>query len=199
MAEEERIKRMTEFRTLLVSRVERVEAELESMRALLELVDTTLSEGFRRAEMVRPIPPSPEVVQPLPPTPPEAIPPPVMNYEGAVPLKTITGELLANLYVREDSMRVALAQDKNFNINTPPFMAFFVDRVLTKMGERDREAARMGEITPDRVLSYHIARDGDIIREIFIQNVTPDRSRELKSAIRWTLERMWERMSIKTS
>ena len=48
MAEEERIKRMAEFRTLLVSRVERVEAELESMRALLELVDTALPEGFRR-------------------------------------------------------------------------------------------------------------------------------------------------------
>ncbi len=65
---------------------------------------------------------------------------------------------------------------------------------MAKMQEKDREAANTGEITPDRVLSYNITRDGDLIREITIRNTMPERSRELKSTIRWTLEKMYEKM-----
>lgn len=90
-------------------------------------------------------------------------------------------------------MRVVLAEDKEFNINTPPFTAFLVERVLAKMQEKDREAVIRGETTTDKILSYHITQEGDIIREITIQNVTPDRSLELKSTIRWTLEKMYEK------
>ncbi len=61
------------------------------------------------------------------------------------------------------------------------------------MQEKDREAANKGEITPERVLSYDIALDGELIREISIRNVGPERLRELKSAIRWTLEKMYEK------
>jgi len=50
-------------------------------------------------------------------------------------------------------MQVALAGDKDFNVNTPPFMTFFVDSMLTKMREKDQEATRVGKITSDRVLS----------------------------------------------
>jgi len=69
----------------------------------------------------------------------------------------------------------------------------FQQKILDKMREEDQEAARIGEITPDKILSYNIVLDGDTIREVTIQSVTQDRSRELKSAIRWTLERMWEK------
>jgi len=190
--ERERIKRMAEFRTLLEKRIQKAEDELKRLRVFHEFVEAALLEKeLKRVEAAKPVSP--------PPTPPQVAPTTPMEHEEAVPLKTVTGELLANLYVGEDSMRVVLVEDKEFNVNTPPFTAFLVDRVLAKMQEKDREAAMVGEITPDRVLSYHIARDGDTIREIFIQNVTPDRSRELKSAIRWTLERMWEKMSMKTS
>jgi hypothetical protein len=109
-------------------------------------------------------------------------------------LKTVAGDLLANLHVAKDSMQVVLAKDKEFNINTPPFMSFLVERVLAKMQEKDREAAGTGEIAPDRIISYNIARDGDTIREITIRNIEPDRLRELKSTIRWTLEKMYEKM-----
>ena len=37
-------------------------------------------------------------------------------------------------------------------------------------------------------------KDGDIIREINITNIGPDRTRELKSSIRWTLEKMYDKM-----
>jgi hypothetical protein len=62
------------------------------------------------------------------------------------------------------------------------------------MQEKDREAASKGKITPEQILSYNIKRDGNLIREITIRNINPGRSRELKSSIRWTLEKMFDRM-----
>jgi len=192
--EEEKIKKMAEFRTVLEKRIREIETELEGLRALLEFIDAALLEkGFKRAEIVKPTPPPTGVAPPPPPTLPE-VAPPVVEYEIAVPLKTVTGELLANLYVGEDSLRVVLTEDKEFNINTPPFISFLVERVLAKMQEKDREAVRTGEITPDKILSYNIVREGDIVREVTIRNIAPDRSRELKSTIRWTLEKMYEKM-----
>lgn len=186
--EGEKVKKIAEFRTLLEKRIREMETELEGMRVLLEFVDTALLEkGFKRAEVGKPAPT---------PIPPKVTAPPVVEYEGSVPLKTAPGDLIANFYANEDSIRVVIAEDKDFNINTPPFMSFLVERVLAKMQEKDREAAGTGEISPDRILSYNIARDGDIIREITIQSIRPGMLRELKSTIRWTLEKMYEKMKM---
>lgn len=183
--EGEKVKKIAEFRTLLEKRIQEMKTELEGMQALLEFVNATLLEkGFKKAEIRKPA--STPII-------PET-PPPAVEYEKSIPLKTVAGDLLANLHVAKNSMRVVLAEDKEFNINTPPFMSFLVERVLTKMQEKDREAAGTGEIAPDRIISYNIARDGDAIREITIRNIGPDRLRELKSTIRWTLEKMYEKM-----
>ncbi len=201
---EEKIKKMAEFRTLLERRVKETETELEGLRALLEFVNASLLEkGFRRAEITKPGPapmpvptPAEEEPTPLARAEPEVAvaAPPVLEYEKAVPLKTATGELLANLYMNEDSMRVVFAEDKQFTVDTPPFMAFLIERVLAKMQEKDRESAAVGEITPDKILSYSIVREGDALQELTIRNVNPDRARELKSTVRWTLEKMYENM-----
>jgi len=182
--EGEKVKKVAEFRTLLEKRMKEMETELEGMRVLLEFVDAELLErGFKRAEMLKPTP-----------VLPEAAPAPVMEHKRSVPLKTATGNLLANLYMGEDSVHVVFAEDENFDINTPPFMSFLVERVLVKMQEKDREDAGTGEIAPEKILSYNIVREGDVVREITIQNIRPERLKELKSTIRWTLEKMYEKM-----
>jgi len=182
MAEEEKVKKIAEFRGLLGKRIEDMETELEGLRVLLGFIDDMLIEkGFKRAKIVKPVPT------------PEAVPqPPAAEYES-VPIKTVAGDLLADLYMGEDSMRIVLAEDKSFDVNTPPFTSFLVERVLAKMQEKDREAASTGEITPDKILSYDIVRDGDLIREVTIRNIRKERLGELKSSIRWTLEKMYEK------
>jgi hypothetical protein len=100
---------------------------------------------------------------------------------------------MAVLYLTDNSLRALPAADKNFDVNTPPFMQFLVERVLTKMQERDSELIRTGQLPPDRALTYSIIRDEDILREICVNNVDEDRLRELKSSIRWTLEKMFEK------
>jgi hypothetical protein len=185
----EKIKKVAKLRAILEKRVETMEEELDGLKTLLELIDSTLlKEGFKRAEITKPIQPSlPKQEAPTPQ-------PSAAKQKKGVPLKTVTGDLLAQLYVEKDSMQVAFAEDKNFDVNTPPFTSFLVERVLAKMQEKDKEAADKGEIAPDDIMSYDIKRDGNIVREIGIQKIKPGRSRELKSSIRWTLEKMYERM-----
>jgi hypothetical protein len=198
--EGERIRKMAELRALLEKRVNEMETELDGLRVLLDFVNAALVEkGFKRAEITPALVPIAEEEETLPLTEPSArvevfAVPPVPEYAQAVPIKTVTGELLANLYMNEDSMRVVLDETKRFTVDVPPFMAFLVERVLAKMQEKDREAAAAGEIPPDKILSYSIVRDGDLLREITIMNVGGDRARELKSTIRWTLEKMHEKM-----
>ena len=79
-------------------------------------------------------------------------------------------------------------------MNTPPFGNFLVEKVFSKMQEKDKELVRLGQLTPDKMFSYNIVREGDLIREIIIKNVDEERVKELKSSIRWTLEKMYEKM-----
>jgi len=179
----EKMRKLAEFKSLLEKKIAEAEAELGNLKLLLEFVNKTLLEkGFKRAEIAKPKPTETPVV------------PPVMEYETAVPLKTVTGDLLANLYVSPGSMRITIAEDKTFNIKVPPFQQFLIERVLNKMQEKDRETVSKGELAPENIFSYELILDGDIIREIVIRNVTSERQRELKSSIHWTLEKMYEKI-----
>ena len=193
MSEEaEKIKKFVAFKKKLEKRVEGLESELNELRLMLEAVNSILLEkGFKRAEIAKT-----PVTAEVSPVKEEVLvqpPQPSAEYENVIPLKTVTGESLATLYINQDSLRIVLAEDKNFNINTPPFTQFLVERVLAKMQEKDSELARTGQLTTDKIFSYNIVQEGDEIHEIVIKNSDANRLRELKSSIRWTLEKMYEK------
>jgi len=189
--EREKIRKIAKLRALLEKRVEDMETELDGLKTLLGLIDSTLlKESFKRAEVANPVqvPQKQETPQP----------PPIKPQKRGIPLKTVTGDILAQIYTEKDVIQIKLAEDKNFDINTPPFTSFFVERVLAKMQEKDKEDAGKGKLDPEMTVSFDIKQDGNILREITIRNLRPERSRELKSSIRWTLEKMFERMKQQT-
>ncbi|HDQ05215.1 MAG TPA: hypothetical protein ENN36_00640 [Candidatus Bathyarchaeota archaeon] len=189
--EKEKIMKIAKLRAILEKRVETMETELDGLKTLLSLIDATLlKDGFKRAEISKPVEAAPKQ-----PTPPPSVTP---QQKRGVPLKTVTGDLLAQFYIEKDSVQITLAEDKDFDINTPPFKSFFVERVLAKMTEKDKEDAGKGKMDPEKILSYSIKQDGDTLREITIRNLRRDRSRELKSSLRWTLEKMYEKMKQKS-
>jgi len=198
--EEQRMRKMAELRAMLEKRINELQTELDQLKSMLEFVNSTLLEkGFRKPEIRLPPPQpaiAPETTVPSKPAPkpPEEAKPPLMEHAQAIPIKTVTGDLLAELYADDENMHVVLAKDKQFTADTPPFTAFLVQRVLAKMQEKDSESASQGEIPRERILSYEVVKDGDAIREINIANIGADRARELKSSIRWTLEKMYEKM-----
>ena len=195
----DRVVRLVEFKKKLEKRIGELDAELKEQQAMLETVNSLLLEkGFRRAEISKValvenhvVSPQGEVVGETEPSP---ISTAVAETENVIPLKSDGGEILAILYVQGDSLRVLPSEDRSFTVNTPPFTQFLVERVFVKMQERDCELIRAGQLPSDRMFSYNIVREGDTIREIVISNVDADRLRELKSSIRWTLEKMYEKM-----
>jgi hypothetical protein len=194
----EKIKRLVSFKKNLEEKVEALESELKELQTMLETVNSVLLEkGFRHAEMKKEpaaeILPQKEEVRAEPSASPQ-----FTEHESIVPLKTFNDELLATLYVSENSLRVVPAEDKSFSFSTPPFTQFLVEKVFLKMQERDNELIRTGQLVLDKTFCYDIIRDGDTIREITIRNFDADRLRELKSSIRWTLEKMYEKMKVQS-
>ncbi len=193
----DRVKRLVEIKEKLERKVRKLDSSLKDAQELLETVNALLLEkGFKHPQIAK------DELKPQVPEPEKTGPPELsvplegssVTPENVIPLRAATGELLAILHSAEDSLRVLPAEDKNFDVNTPPFAQFLVERVLMKMQERDAELARTGGITADKIFSFNIVREGDTIREIIVKNVDEERLRELKSSIRWTLEKMFEKM-----
>ncbi len=197
MSEEaEEVKRLLAFKKKLERRVEKLESELKELKSILEAVNSVLlAKGFKRAEIVKapsPTPPS-EVVparEEIVIQPPAQVP----EFKEVIPIKTAAGEPLAKIYVGEGFLKIVLDEDKKFNVNTPPFNQFLVERVLAKMEQKNGELAKAGKLKPEEIFSYNIVKDGDIIREIHIKNFDAERLKELKSSVKWTLEKMYEKM-----
>jgi len=191
----ERMKALVAFKTRLEKRLEELDSETKELQATLDVVSSVLLEkGFRRGDLKEV---APKPVEEAPPAVAKEEKPAVqhvMEPESVIPLKAMNDESLAIIYVNRDSVHVLPDESKSFSVNTPPFSHFLVERVLAKMQEKDNELVRMGQLTADKMFAYNIIREGDLIREIVIKNVDEERLRELKSSIRWTLEKMYEKM-----
>ena len=194
----EKMKALVTFKKKLEKRIEELNSELKELQVTLETVDSILLEkGFKRGDMKEVTATPKEVV---PPTEPVAAKeekptmPRATEPESVIPLKTMNDEPLAIIYVDKQALHVLPDESKNFSVDTPPFSHFLVERVLAKMQEKDNELVRMGQLTADKMFAYNIVREGDLLREIVIRNADEERLRELKSSIRWTLEKMYEKM-----
>jgi len=192
----EKLKALVNFKKKLEQRVEELEAEMKETAATLEAVNSILLEkGFKRGD-IKEVKPSEEEAPPeVPVTVEEEAPaaPRAVEPESVIPLKTMSDEPLAIIYVSKEALHVLPDESKRFSVSTPPFQQFLVERVLAKMQTKDTELVRTGQLTPDKMFAYNIASEGDLLREIVLRNVDEERLRELKSSIRWTLEKMYEK------
>lgn len=201
---DEMIKRLADLKAFIQQRVGQLEEELDKLRSIMAVVDGVLAErSFKPAEPARPIqlqitPPKPSTAPPTavptvaPAAGPSAVTPP--EYRQMIPLKTSAGILLAKMYVSDNTMRVVPLEETRFSVNTPPFQAFLINRVLESMQNRDRELVKTGSLTPDKALSYKVLQDGDMVTEIIVQNYGDEkRLREIKTSLRWTLEKVYEK------
>ena len=192
----EKLKRLVNFKKKLEKRIEELDAEIKDLNATLDVVNSVLLEkGFKRGDIkeVKALEKneSPTVhitAKKEKPTEPRALEP-----ESVFPLKTMSDEPLAIIYVKTDALHVLPDESKKFSVSTPPFQAFLVERVLAKMQDKDNELVRMGQMIADKKFTYSIVNEGNLIREIILRNVDENRLKELKSSIRWTLEKMYEK------
>ena len=194
----EKLKALVNFKEKLEKRIEELNAELEESQALLETVNSVLLEkGFKRGDIKEV---KEEANKEGEPTVVHVTvadeshePPFATEPESVIPLKTMNDKPLALIYVDKEALHILPDESKKFTVSTPPFQPFLVERVLAKMQEKDAELVRRGQLTSDKMFAYNIVSEGDLIREIVIRNVDEERLKELRSSIRWTLEKMYEK------
>jgi uncharacterized coiled-coil protein SlyX len=187
----DKLKALVDFKKKLEKRIEELETEAKEVTATLEAVNSILLEkGFKRGNIKQ--------VKTLEEEKPAEMEestatPSTTEPESVIPLKTMNDETLAIIYVDREAIHVLPDERKNFSFETPPFQQFLVERILEKMEEKDNELMKKRKLAPDKMFAYNIVREGDLIREIVIRNVDEERLKELKSSIRWTFEKMYEK------
>ena len=192
----EKLKALVNFKKKLEKQLEELDAETKDLTATLDAVNSILLEkGFKRGDIKKvkasaaKEPPTVHITVKAEP----AAEPHSLQPESVIPLKTMSDEPLAIIYVDKEALHVLPDERKKFSVSTPPFQTFLVDRVLAKMQDKDNELVRTGQITPEKMFAYNIINEGELIREIVLRNVDEERLKELKSSIRWTLEKMYEK------
>jgi hypothetical protein len=210
---------LAELKKDLEERIARSEREIGLLKVSLKLVDEALAKGsFKPASKLlerpeaearpaetKPVQPkaieSPrEFPEPLPrQTAPAPMAVPSFEPEAteqAFPIKSKMGDELGILYVGNGYLRIVPRPDLNFSAKTPPFQSFFIDRVIGEMHHKDEMAVDAGAKDPSSMIAHEVRTDGDCIKEIRVNNIDEEaRIRELRSSIRWTLERMLEKSS----
>ena len=194
----EKMKALVAFKEKLEKRLGELEAETKEVSTTLYTVNSILLEkGFKRGD-IKEVAQTPKDLSGAPErtmADQEKVPiAQAQESESVIPLKTLNDEPLAIIYVEKNELHVLPDESKSFSVKTPPFSNFLVERILARMQEKDSELVRMGQLTPDKMFAYNIICEGDLIREIMFKNVDEERLRELKSSIRWTFEKMYEKM-----
>jgi len=192
----ENLKVLVNLKKKTEKKIENLNTEIKEANKLLDTVNSILIEkGFKRGDSkdlkIQKDETKPERQVPL--TEEKQTKSRFLESESVIPLNTMEDIPLAIIYANKEALHVLPDERKKFNVNTPPFYPFLVERVLEKMREKDEELVRVGELAIEKMFNYDIISENDLIREIVIRNVNEDRLRELKSSIRWTLEKMYEK------
>jgi hypothetical protein len=205
----ERMKTLIAFKKRLENQLEALNVEMKETQTALDVVNTMLLEkGFKRGDLKEIPPPNlpKEVVLPKqepigqgsidirPQTSKPTATVSAQDIENVFQLKTGNDETLALICFDKEVMHVLPDESKKFNAKTPPFQNFLLEKVLVKMKEKDMELVYNNQLEGNKAFTYDIIKEDDLIQEIVIHNVDDERLKELKSSIRWTLEKMYEKM-----
>jgi hypothetical protein len=187
MSKDESIRKLAEAKAYLEKRMADIQEEASKIKSILEVVDTSLAEkSFKKVELPPSKPQEPRSA-PIGPSQEDIL-------RQAVPLKTPEGMHLADMSQTDDELIITPAPGMKFDVASPPFRAFLIGRVLEPMRSRDNASVKVGELSPEKVLSYTVEQDENLVRALAVKNYGDERRlQELKNAIRWTLRRMYER------
>lgn len=112
------------------------------------------------------------------------------------PLKRAKDNLLiSNAEYTPTYVRIALVDDINLNINTPPFKTFFLNRILDGMKMKDREKVQKGKLIESEIIDYKVDNDENgKINSVMISNYgESERLNEIFNTATWVFTRMLEK------
>ncbi|RLE54535.1 MAG: hypothetical protein DRJ40_10615 [Thermoprotei archaeon] len=185
MSSDELTRKLAELRSLLEEKIRELELELELLKLCHRLVTEALSRRTFKSGL--------EVLQ-------ERVGETARveeKIEKPKAIKDIVGrkisKVFAKAYVYDDYVKIV--PEEEFNVVTPPFQAFFINKLLEEFRKEDEESVKKGKLPSDKILRYEIKTDeSGRIKEIVIHNYNDDfRLREILRALSWTFEKMYVR------
>ena len=191
----DKLKVLVEFKKRVENKINQLETELNDLKLTLETLNfIILKKGFKRGD-IKSVKFKPNKIQTSKVSSVELKSGIYKSgeNENVIPLKTKSGESLAIMHIQNKVLHILPDETKQFNINIPPFETFLVGRVLLKMKQKDEDFVNTGVITSKEMFTFEIITEGDLLKEIIIKNANSDRLKELRSSIRWTFEKMYEK------
>jgi hypothetical protein len=201
MADENETKKLLGFKASLETRLREINQEMTDIRTALEEINGLLvTTGFRTfstpttSTPIHVPSPEPENLVPdgettmtTPPSPPPS--------EEELSITGKDGTQLGTIIVEENTLVFTPSEVFQFTTDIPPFRSFLLERVLDNMRRTDQERASNGELEPQDILEYTVETDGDRISKLSITNFGGERRlRELNSSLRWTLDKMYDKL-----
>ncbi|MGN6708362.1 MAG: hypothetical protein ACTHKF_03345 [Candidatus Nitrosocosmicus sp.] len=105
--------------------------------------------------------------------------------------------LIAQFQISSDKIEIVPNDSINFNLDTPPFKSFFINRILDGMRNKDLDKVKQGQLSEIDILSFNIIQKDDndnILHKIEIKNYRDkDRVNEIFNTVAWVFTRMLEK------
>jgi len=193
MSSESDIRKLLKIRADLEERTEQLQTEIEDLKmAMAEIDKAIVRQGFQQPspafQAMKPTELKPE----QPKQPATVTPEPTADGSS---IQAKDGTILGRVQINDDKIVFTPREGLTFMTSTPPFQSFLLDRVLANMRTSDETRAATGEITLEQVLSYEVEADGEAIKTLAVHNYGGERRlREIQSSLRWSLDKMYDKM-----
>ena len=188
---EDEVKNAAETEHWVESRIIELEEEIERLKSIKEMMGTVLRQAsFQPAKNVS----KTRKQEVIAVTKNESVTASA-EFKDIKPMNRSKDDLLlANMYVSESAVAIIPVSDITFNVSTPPFSSFLLNRIFEGMKFKDQEKVSAGEMNENKAFSYDVEKDGESIKKIIIKNYR-DQSRitEIFNTSAWTFTRMLEK------
>ncbi len=105
--------------------------------------------------------------------------------------------LIAIVEVSKDRIEIIPNESINFNLDTPPFRSFFLNRILEGMKNKDLDKVKQNLLSSLDIISFNILQkdnNENILKKIEIKNYKDkDRINEIFNTVAWVFNRMLEK------
>jgi hypothetical protein len=203
------IKNAAEIREWLTKLISEKQEEIERMKITLSLIDSVLKQGsFKTAANLnfnkKPFSNEKSAIidkENKKDNTPTAFQKSHEEQPQAVETRQIKrmkdNTVIALVEISNERIEIIPNESINFNLDTPPFKSFFINRILDGMKNKDVDKVKQGQLSETDVISYNTLQkenSDNILKKIEIKNYRDkDRVNEIFNTVAWVFNRMLEK------
>jgi hypothetical protein len=105
--------------------------------------------------------------------------------------------IIAQVEVLKEKIEIIPNESINFNLDTPPFKSFFINRILEGMKNKDKDKVKQGQLSETDIITFNTIQkenNENILKKIEIKNYRDkDRVNEIFNTVAWVFTRMLEK------